>query len=98
MNTKVRVEEDSILSGGVKAGEDESTHAGWGFEAGFDIKFRLNRCIALTAGYSFLFLDEVTRAHNAMDFSQGNTGAVQPRTRKDSVYAQAIMLGIQVDL
>ena len=98
MNRKVRIDEDSILSGGVKAGEAEATEFGWGVEAGFDILFRLNRCLALTAGYSFLYASEVTRANDAMDFTQAITGAVQPSTRAGSVYAHAIMLGIQVDL
>ena len=98
MNRMIRIDEDSILSGGVKAAELENTEFGWGFELGLDVRYRFSPCFSLTAGYALVFIGDAQRAADAMDFTQGVTGAVQAQQQLDNVVAHSLFVGFQFDM
>jgi hypothetical protein len=95
MARELIVDEDAILSGGVKQAVDNDTTLGYGLELELHGTYRWSSCISLTAGYTGLFLGEVVRAHEMFDFSRGVTGAVQALQRSESLVVHSVFLGIE---
>ena len=54
--------------------------------------------VGLTASYTFLYLDEISRAASALDFSQAATGSIQLRNQTESAMVHSLFLGIRLDL
>ncbi|MDF1702461.1 MAG: hypothetical protein P1V36_15025, partial [Planctomycetota bacterium] len=75
----IDVEDDSIFVGGPHNAAATDTSFGLGGEIEVSLTHWLTRDLGLTAGYTLLFVNDVVRANQAMDFSQAGTGAVQAR-------------------
>jgi hypothetical protein len=97
IDRSVRVAGNNIFVGGPtrsSVNEDEVT---FGFDIEASLKFRLTPRFALTAGYNLLFLDNVVRAYDAMDFSQAFSGAVQARQELGQLVIHTVFAGINVN-
>ena len=94
MGRDIIIDEVSILSGGRKRATNEDSEFSWGLELGIDASWAINNCLSLTLGYSALYLDEVVRGHDALDFSRGATGAVQAIQVTDSIWVHSLWLGL----
>ena len=57
----------------------------------------MSRCLAFTLGYNLLFLDNVQRANDAMDFSASTSGAVQARNEVDQLLWHGVYAGISFE-
>lgn len=98
MSRDITIDETSILSGGSKRATSEEDEFSWGAEIGIDASFKVTNCTLFTVGYSLIYLNDVARAHDTLDFSRGNTGAVQAVQRTDSVLIHSIYLGLEFRL
>lgn len=94
----IDVRDSNVLAGGTHAASDSETAFGWGAEVGLSLTQRFTAGFAVTAGYSLQFLGETVRAHDAMDFGQAGTGAVQARQKTDLSIAHQIYFGVVLDL
>nr|MDJ0976045.1 BBP7 family outer membrane beta-barrel protein [Planctomycetota bacterium] len=95
---EIDVSDVNVLSAGphsARLGETEDT---FGFDLGVQGRYQLGRNVAVTASYGLLFLADVQRAPDAMDFAQAGTGVVQARKDTDSLLAHSFFIGIQLDL
>ena len=97
MVTDVQITDDGLLSGGRKRTEKSETNFGWGVEATVEGRLQVARRVFVRGGYELLFLDGVQGATDAMDFTQGATGAVQPRFRSSSRLIHSVFLGLDVE-
>jgi hypothetical protein len=93
------VRQSTVTDGGVftlgqKTDDSDETGFGWGAEAEVGLKFRLSRCVSVTAGYSVLWLEEVQRANDAFDFSNGAGGQVLAQDDPDAILAQTVFVGL----
>ena len=97
LNKDIDVSDDSIFAGGTHSAhsEDDEFVFGVDFELGF--VWRITRNIGITGGYELLFLDDVQRAEDAMDFSRSNTGAVQARQEPDQLVVHSVFLGVTIN-
>ncbi len=98
MDREIEVRDTNVLAGGAHSASDSETGFGWGAEVGLSITQRFTAGFAVTAGYSLQLLGETVRAHDAMDFGQAGTGAVQARQDTDLSLAHQIYLGVVLDL
>jgi len=98
MRRNLDVTDDSIFVGGMHAATSEKTEFGFGAEFELALLWRLNRRIALTGGYALLFLNDIVRADDALDFSQGGTGAVQAQQKTSAYLNHSIFAGFQFNL
>jgi hypothetical protein len=98
LNRDIDVSDVNILAAGPHANSDEETAFGWGGEVGVSVVHQLTGRIAVTAGYNLLILGEIVRAHDAMDFGQPATGAVQPQHVTDTLIAHEIFVGVVLNL
>ena len=89
LNRNVTVTDNSIFAGGSHTSRSEEDELVFAFEVELSGRWRLNRCLSLVGGYRLLFVDDVVRANDAMDFNKSFSGAVQavlavqaPRARR----------------
>jgi hypothetical protein len=92
---EVDVSDLNAFSGGLHGASSDDTEFGWGAEVEVSALWRINRCFGVTLGYQALFLGDVVRAHEGMDFSRVDTGAVQARQETDGVLIHGVFAGIQ---
>jgi hypothetical protein len=93
----ISVADQAIFSGGLHAGSIEETDFVFGVDLDLGVRVWVGRRVAVTLGYNLLFVDGVVHANAAQDFSQGATGAVQPRVAKDELVLHSVLLGAIVD-
>ncbi|MDJ0521159.1 MAG: BBP7 family outer membrane beta-barrel protein [Planctomycetota bacterium] len=88
-----------IVTGGPTANAvlEESDFA-VGLEGEIGALWRISSRFGVTASYSILYVTEVARANEILDFSQGATGSVQLQDRTDSVVVHSFFFGFRVDL
>ena len=99
MNRDMTEKDTSIVTGGATTNaEREETDFGWGLEGEIRAVWRPWNRVGLSAAYTVLFLDEVSRGHEILDFSQAATGSIQIQDAKDSVVIHTFYFGIQFDL
>ncbi len=99
MQNDVRERDTAIVTGGATTdSQRETSNFGYGVEAEASILFRLTRRIGLTAAYTMLWLGNVSRAGETLDFSQAMTGSVQAGTNTESVLIHSVWAGVRVDI
>jgi Putative beta barrel porin-7 (BBP7) len=94
LNRETVVTDNSVFSGGPHSASLEEDEFVWGFEAEVGARWRLLRWLSLEAGYSLLFLDNVQRANDAMNFGASLSGAVQAQSNPDQLFAHSVFAGI----
>jgi hypothetical protein len=94
INRESVVSDNSIFSGGPHTGTLEEDEIVWGFEAEAGVRWRLVRWLSIEAGYSLLFLDEVQRANDALNFNASPSGALQAQSLTDQIVAHTLFAGI----
>jgi hypothetical protein len=94
LNRTILVQDDSMFAGGLHSASSEDDEIVFGFDAEVGFRWRLARWIAVTGGYDLLFLDNVQRAHMAMDFSHSTSGAVQAQQNPDQLLIHSFFLGL----
>ncbi len=88
------VSDANVFAGGTHSASSEDEEIVWGLDADIGVKMRVTSRIAITAGYNFFFLDNVLRAHDAMDFTNSVTGAVQAQQKTDQLIVHSLFLGV----
>ncbi len=94
LTRKASVTDTSIFVGGPHASSFEQTEIVFGTDIELGIRWRVTRCISITAGYNLLFLDNVLRANDAMDFTQSQSGAVQAKDDVDQLIIHSLFAGV----
>ncbi len=94
LNRDVTVSDLNVFAGGNHTSTREDDEIVFGLEAEVGLRLRLTRCIAVTGGYNLLFLDGVQRAHDSMDFTHSNSGAVQAEMNPDQLIVHTFFLGL----
>jgi hypothetical protein len=93
----IEVRDQSFFSGGAHTGSIEKDGFSLGLDVDVALRYRFGERFAFTVGYNLLVLDDIVRAHDAMDFSRGATGAVQPIRRMDELVVHSILFGVVFD-
>ena len=97
VSTDTEVNDVSLLSGGPHAASADDGAFGWGFEAEARVLYRITPRIGVTAGVAALYLGETSRAHEAFDFTQAGTGAVQVRQGGGDLLALTLLVGLHLN-
>ena len=99
MNRDMTETDTSIVTGGPTTnGAREETGFSWGFELEVSALWRVMSRIGITASYTLLYLDEVSRVENALDFAQAATGSLQMKDATDSALIHAFFVGVRIDI
>lgn len=99
LNRDLSEKDASIVTGGATTdAERERTDFGWGLEGEVRAMWKPWARVGFTASYTILFLDDVSRGHEILDFSQAATGSVQIQDVKDSVVVHTFYFGVHFDL
>jgi hypothetical protein len=93
LNRQAVVTDANIFVGGPHRSASEEDEVTFGTELELGMKYRLTPRIAVTAGYNLLFLDNVLRANDAMDFTKSVSGAVQARQELDQLLVHTVFVG-----
>jgi hypothetical protein len=96
LNRNLTVNDNSIFAGGAHTSRSEEDELVFAFEVELSAKWRLNRCIALVAGYRLLFVDDIVRANDAMDFTKSFSGAVQAAHTTDQLFVHTLFAGVNL--
>ena len=94
LSRKADVTDTSIFVGGPHASRLTQTEMVFGTDIEIGLRWRLTRCIAFTLGYNMLFLDNVLRANDAMDFTKSTSGAVQAKDDVDQLIVHSVFAGL----
>ncbi|MDJ0521852.1 MAG: BBP7 family outer membrane beta-barrel protein [Planctomycetota bacterium] len=99
MNRDLTESDTSIVTGGTTTnGSREETDFTWGFELEVSALWRVMNRIGITASYTLLYLDEVSRVEDVLDFSQAATGSLQMKDASDSALIHAFFVGVRLDI
>lgn len=99
LNRDLSEKDTSIVTGGPTSdAERERTDFGWGLEGEVRATWRPWARVGFTLAYTALFLDDVSRGHEILDFSQAATGSVQINDAKDSVVVHTLYFGVHLDI
>jgi hypothetical protein len=90
----VDVSDDSIFAGGSHSSSNDDDEFVFGLNLELGAKWRIAKCFILSASYEMLFLDNVQRAEDAMDFSVSNSGAVQAAQSPDQLVVHSFWVGV----
>jgi hypothetical protein len=91
------VSDQDFFSGGPHSGSIDEDDFVAGFEVDAVLRWWFSERAAVSLGYSLLIIDDIVRAHDALDFSQSGTGAVQPIRTTDELVVHAILFGVVLD-
>jgi hypothetical protein len=94
---RVRVDDSGLFTPGAKTASADEDEFGWGVELDATLTWRPTPRIGLTLGYQWFYLADVTRANEAMDFAQFNTGQVQARSPSDEAMVHTVFAGVTVN-
>jgi hypothetical protein len=92
------VEDEAIFSGGQHRSTDETSEFGWAVEATLALGYRVSPRVALTLGYTVLYVDKVVRANDALDFGQAGSGVVRTRRETDNLLTHLAFFGVEFGL
>ena len=98
MRRRIDIDDTNVFVGGVHNAQSKKTEFGWGAELEVTATHRVTRNFAATASYTLLFVNDVVRPNDAMNFSQANTGGVTARQAKSELLVHAFFLGFSLDL
>lgn len=90
------VRDNSFFIGGEHSSSFEQTKFSYGVDVEVGIRWKASQCVSLLASWNFLFLDNVQRASDALDFTDSNSGAVQAQRNTDALVTNTLWLGVQV--
>lgn len=93
LNRDATVTDANIFVGGPHGSTSEEDEIVFGADLELGFKYRVTPRIAITAGYNMLFLDNVLRANDAMDFTKSVSGAVQARQELDQLIVHTVFVG-----
>ena len=71
---------------------------GWALEAEVSLRWRVTSRFTLSVGAGVFWLGPVTRAHDALDFSQVASNDLGPRFRDDTLLVERAFVGLSLDL
>jgi hypothetical protein len=94
---KATVRDANFFAGGVHVGRTEEDDFVYGVDADVGLRFRMSPQIAVTLGYNLLFLENVLRAHDAIDFTMSSSGALQARQETDHLLVHSFFLGFNLN-
>lgn len=94
ISSKATVTDDSVFVGGLHSASASDDAIVFGADLEIGAKWRLNERISIVGSVDVLFLDQVQRAEDALDFSHSTTGAVQARNRPDQLLITTLFLGV----
>ena len=97
LHTDVSVSDNSIFVGGSHSSSRKDDQIVLGFDLELGVKVGITDRIGVTAGYDLLFLDNVQRAEDAMDFTHSNTGAVQAGSSVDQLLIHTLFVGVSIN-
>ncbi len=97
LNRDLTVTDNDIFSGGMHTATSEEDEVVFGADIDIGARWRITNRLTLTAGYNLLFLDGVSRANDAMDFSKANSGAVQAQHETDQLLIHSVFVGLEVN-
>ncbi|MDJ0522856.1 MAG: BBP7 family outer membrane beta-barrel protein [Planctomycetota bacterium] len=98
MGRDIEVRDRDIFIGGAHTAIDEDSVFAWGIDAEVGIRYRVSRSLLIGVSYNLMFLDNVVHATDALDFTQGATGAVQARQLEDDLLVHAVFAGVTLNL
>jgi len=99
MNRDMSEADTSIVTGGVTtSGAREETGFSWGFELEVSAMWRVMSRIGITASYTLLYLDEVSRVGDSLDFGQAATGSLQWKDNGDTALFHSFFVGVRIDI
>ncbi len=99
MNRDMVESDTSIVTGGATTnGAREETDFTWGFELEVSALWRVMSRVGITASYTLLYLDEISRVENALDFAQAATGSLQMQDAGDSALIHSFFVGVRIDI
>jgi len=90
----IEVSDRDFFSGGSHFGSIDTSDFAAGLELELAVRYRLHDRVTLALGYDLFWLDGVTRAHEALDFSRSGTGAVQPVSPTDRLLLHSFLLSL----
>jgi hypothetical protein len=94
---KADVSDANVFAGGTHSASSTDSELVLGMEAELGFRWRLSSRMAITGGYTLTALDNVLRAHDAMDFTQSTSGAVQARQQTDQLIAHTFFVGLNLN-
>lgn len=97
MNRQINVSDQAIFSGGTHASTLDDDEIVFGGELELGLRWRLTRWLAITGGYSWLFLDGVQRATQAFNFGASTSGAVQAQMQTGQIVVHSVFLGLNIN-
>ena len=83
-----------LLAGGPHTASEGDDEFVFGLNLDLSAAWHLTPHLAIVGGYDLLFLDNVQRAEDGMDFSNSNSGAVQATQNPDQLVIHSLFLGI----
>jgi hypothetical protein len=99
MNRDLTESDVSIVTGGATTnGSREETDLTWGFELEVSALWRVMSRVGITASYTLLYLNEVSRVEDVLDFAQAATGSLQMKDSGDSALIHAFFVGVRIDI
>ncbi|MDF1701657.1 MAG: hypothetical protein P1V36_10925, partial [Planctomycetota bacterium] len=99
LNRDLTEKDTSIVTGGPTVNaERERTDFSWGVEGEVRAMWRPWARVGITASYTVLFLDDTSRGHEILDFTQAATGSVQINDVTDSTIVHTLYFGVHFDI
>jgi hypothetical protein len=98
LDREIRVDDSGLFTPGAKTSSADTDDFSWGVEFDASVTWHPTPRFGVTLGYQLFYLDDVTRANEAMDFGQFGTGQVQAGSPQNDVLVHTIFAGITVNL
>jgi hypothetical protein len=89
--------EVGFTGGPFEGGSQEDDEFGWGLSVEVALKWRLGCNWSLVAGYGAIVLFDVPRAYQLADFSNFSSGSVGPADSEETLFAQRLFVGLELD-
>jgi hypothetical protein len=97
LDKQITVSDSGLFTPGAKVSSADEEEFGWGVELEASLTWRPTPRFGITLGYQWFYFPDVTRANDAMDFGQFNTGQVQARSPSDDVQVHTVFAGVTVN-
>jgi hypothetical protein len=81
----------------LEGGSQEDDEFGWGLSVELMAKWRLGCNWSLVAGWGAIVLFDVPRAYQLVDVSFTESGSIGPADSEETVFAQRLFLGVEID-
>lgn len=96
MTNDIQVDDEAFFGPGAHSSSTDDSRLAFGGELGVGLRFLVTPRIGIDLGYELLILDQVVRAHDGMDFTKSDTGAVQAIRVGDTLVTHLFHLGLTV--